>query len=151
MLASDISESSAQQRVGRRAGCGKKMVSAAAVVRYRSREVVVGYNTHKETDPEHFQNHSAEQQKKTCGSTVFSTGHPRQYSLAPAMLVCADRTRRGRFIAVWPQMKWSVCASYIYPFPLSHRQPSAALNTCLVHVIILEPYGFDASTYYVAM
>ena len=40
----------------------------------------------------------------TCGSTVFSTGHPRQYSLAPAMLVCADRTRRGRFIAVWPQM-----------------------------------------------
>lgn len=44
--------------------------------------------------------------KNTCGSTVFSTGHPRQYSLAPAMLVCADRTRRGRFIAVWPQMKW---------------------------------------------
>ena len=41
----------------------------------------------------------------TCGSTVFSTGHPRQYSLAPAMLVCADRTRRGRFIAVWPQME----------------------------------------------
>jgi hypothetical protein len=41
----------------------------------------------------------------TCGSTVFSTGHPRQYSLAPAMLVCADRTRRGRFIAVWPQMR----------------------------------------------
>ena len=47
----------------------------------------------------------AQKQKKTCGSTVFSTGHPRQYSLAPAMLVCADRTRRGRFIAVWPQMK----------------------------------------------
>ena len=46
----------------------------------------------------------ARKQKKTCGSTVFSTGHPRQYSLAPAMLVCADRTRRGRFIAVWPQM-----------------------------------------------
>jgi hypothetical protein len=43
--------------------------------------------------------------KKTCGSTVFSTGHPRQYSLAPAMLVCADRTRRGRFIAVWPQIE----------------------------------------------
>lgn len=44
------------------------------------------------------------EKKCTCGSTVFSTGHPRQYSLAPAMLVCADRTRRGRFIAVWPQM-----------------------------------------------
>lgn len=48
---------------------------------------------------------AAKVQKKTCGSTVFSTGHPRQYSLAPAMLVCADRTRRGRFIAVWPQMQ----------------------------------------------
>lgn len=40
----------------------------------------------------------------TCGSTVFSPGHPRQYSLAPAMLNFADRTRRGVFIAVWPQI-----------------------------------------------
>ena len=54
------------------------------------------------------------QQKKTCGSTVFSPGHPRQYSLAPAMLVCADRTRRGRFIAVWPQMKNNVSTVNIY-------------------------------------
>ena len=52
------------------------------------------------------------EKKITCGSTVFSTGHPRQYSLAPAMLVCADRTRRGRFIAVWPQMRYSVCDGY---------------------------------------
>lgn len=52
--------------------------------------------------------------KKTCGSTVFSTGHPRQYSLAPAMLVCADRTRRGMFIAVWPQMRFTLNDSYIY-------------------------------------
>lgn len=44
------------------------------------------------------------QKKKTCGSTVFSPGHPRQYSLAPAMLNFADRTRRGVFIAVWPQI-----------------------------------------------
>lgn len=53
--------------------------------------------------------------KNTCGSTVFSTGHPRQYSLAPAMLVCADRTRRGRFIAVWPQMQNKVVTVIIYP------------------------------------
>ena len=53
-------------------------------------------------------------QKKTCGSTVFSPGHPRQYSLAPAMLVCADRTRRGRFIAVWPQMKLQIRKANIY-------------------------------------
>jgi hypothetical protein len=59
-------------------------------------------------------------QKKTCGSTVFSTGHPRQYSLAPAMLVCADRTRRGRFIAVWPQMKYTHRASYTYPSTHPH-------------------------------
>lgn len=58
--------------------------------------------------------HGAEVQKKTCGSTVFSTGHPRQYSLAPAMLVCADRTRRGRFIAVWPQIEVKVCVVDIY-------------------------------------
>jgi hypothetical protein len=54
------------------------------------------------------------EKKITCGSTVFSTGHPRQYSLAPAMLVCADRTRRGRFIAVWPQMKVIVFWRYRY-------------------------------------
>lgn len=53
--------------------------------------------------------------KNTCGSTVFSTGHPRQYSLAPAMLVCADRTRRGRFIAVWPQITFKVSTVNIYP------------------------------------
>jgi hypothetical protein len=53
--------------------------------------------------------------KKTCGSTVFSTGHPRQYSLAPAMLVCADRTRRGMFIAVWPQMRLDVPNGNKYP------------------------------------
>jgi hypothetical protein len=64
------------------------------------------------------------EQKKTCGSTVFSTGHPRQYSLAPAMLVCADRTRRGRFIAVWPQMKCTHSASYTYPFALPHLRQS---------------------------
>lgn len=52
--------------------------------------------------------------KGTCGSTVFSTGHPRQYSLAPAMLVCADRTRRGRFIAVWPQMCVRDCCRIVY-------------------------------------
>jgi hypothetical protein len=60
-------------------------------------------------------------QKKTCGSTVFSTGHPRQYSLAPAMLVCADRTRRGRFIAVWPQIRSEDSGSY-RPLPKSCRQ-----------------------------
>lgn len=48
---------------------------------------------------------------------MFSTGHPRQYSLAPAMLVCADRTRRGRFIAVWPQMKIPVFHNLMYPRP----------------------------------
>lgn len=46
---------------------------------------------------------------------MFSTGHPRQYSLAPAMLVCADRTRRGMFIAVWPQIVFTVCCVYVYP------------------------------------
>lgn len=60
-------------------------------------------------------------QKKTCGSTVFSTGHPRQYSLAPAMLVCADRTRRGRFIAVWPQMRRHDSESFRH-LPKSCRQ-----------------------------
>ena len=62
-----------------------------------------------------------ESKKKTCGSTVFSTGHPRQYSLAPAMLVCADRTRRGRFIAVWPQIRSEDSGSY-RPLPKSCRQ-----------------------------
>jgi hypothetical protein len=28
------------------------------------------------------------------------------------MLVCADRTRRGRFIAVWPQMKFKDSDAY---------------------------------------
>ena len=46
---------------------------------------------------------------------MFSTGHPRQYSLAPAMLVCADRTRRGMFIAVWPQITFTVSNANIYP------------------------------------
>lgn len=32
------------------------------------------------------------------------------------MLVCADRTRRGRFIAVWPQMQNKVVTVIIYPF-----------------------------------
>lgn len=58
---------------------------------------------------------SKKMQKNTCGSTVFSTGHPRQYSLAPAMLVCADRTRRGMFIAVWPQMNVHFCCGYKTP------------------------------------
>lgn len=64
--------------------------------------------------------------KKTCGSTVFSTGHPRQYSLAPAMLVCADRTGRGRFIAVWPQMWLQLKNSNIYP-------------SAITKLLILEP------------
>ena len=58
--------------------------------------------------------------KLTCGSTVFSTGHPRQYSLAPAMLVCADRTRRGMFIAVWPQMKTEDSGSFKYSLLSQH-------------------------------
>jgi hypothetical protein len=64
----------------------------------------------------------------TCGSTVFSTGHPRQYSLAPAMLVCADRTRRGRFIAVWPQMKVSVFWRYRHLRTPTHNLIQNALQ-----------------------
>lgn len=52
----------------------------------------------------------------TCGSTVFSPGHPRQYSLAPAMLNFADRTRRGVFIAVWPQMRFNYSKHHYVPF-----------------------------------
>jgi hypothetical protein len=70
--------------------------------------------------------------KKTCGSTVFSTGHPRQYSLAPAMLICADRTRRGGFIAVWPQIKLKVCTMYMYP-KISH-QLRVTLDLCNVNL-----------------
>lgn len=66
--------------------------------------------------------------KKTCGSTVFSTGHPRQYSLAPAMLVCADRTRRGMFIAVWPQMKFTCqCSLHIPLATTAHFQLHIAI------------------------
>ena len=36
--------------------------------------------------------------KSACCSAVFSTGYPRRYSLAPAMLFCANRTRSERFI-----------------------------------------------------
>ncbi len=71
--------------------------------------------------------------KNTCGSTVFSTGHPRQYSLAPAMLVCADRTRRGRFIAVWPQMKTKDRTSHMYP----SAHPRTSFRTCLTSMASL--------------
>lgn len=54
----------------------------------------------------------------TCGSTVFSPGHPRQYSLAPAMLNFADRTRRGVFIAVWPQITGECLKLQLVPLRL---------------------------------
>ena len=63
---------------------------------------------------------ASQKKKKTCGSTVFSPGHPRQYSLAPAMLNFADRTRRGVFIAVWPQITHLFFKCQYKPlFPLS--------------------------------
>lgn len=65
-------------------------------------------------------------QKKTCGSTVFSTGHPRQYSLAPAMLVCADRTRRGMFIAVWPQILDALHCDTMYPLSKNYKSALSA-------------------------
>ena len=79
----------------------------------------------------------------TCGSTVFSTGHPRQYSLAPAMLVCADRTRRGRFIAVWPQMRgWTVAKIYT-PVP-SFFSPLSSIST----ISPSKPSPFSSSPFF---
>ena len=62
---------------------------------------------------------------------MFSTGHPRQYSLAPAMLVCADRTRRGRFIAVWPQILILVSIAFMYPLPYKLKPPFEVFLTLL--------------------
>lgn len=88
---------------------------------------------------------SAAKQKNTCGSTVFSTGHPRQYSLAPAMLVCADRTRRGRFIAVWPQMKFKHTTSIIYPSTKLHQSYShtSPITTSYLPVCDMATLVFD--------
>lgn len=91
------------------------------------------------------------EQKKTCGSTVFSTGHPRQYSLAPAMLVCADRTRRGRFIAVWPQMKCTHSASYTYPSTLPHLRQKTLSTAQAGHVMYVAQVVFAEGLYSLAM
>jgi hypothetical protein len=59
---------------------------------------------------------------------VFSPGHPRQYSLAPAMLNCADRTRRGVFIAVWPQITVQAAKQLCIPLILAKKVAIACLS-----------------------
>ena len=87
--------------------------------------------------------HSGPVQKKTCGSTVFSPGHPRQYSLAPAMLNFADRTRRGVFMAVWPQMREEgLCWEHVPPFLFSTIIPHLLQCCCAVACFPLQGFEF---------
>lgn len=46
------------------------------------------------------------------------------------MLNFADRTRRGVFMAVWPQMKERVCNSFMYPSHTLAKDDIYASEVC---------------------